>query len=254
MCMSMTKKIIIVAALLFGALAGIYSLKYKNQKNAGFSTAPNQSGAGNSIKFDKKAYSLTDPSSPWIVVNKKRPLDPADYEPKDLTVPKVLLRVPGNDSMRLRQEAAKALEDMFLAAEQKGLKIMLASGYRSYAYQTNLYNGYVQSQGQAKADGLSARPGYSEHQTGWGVDIEGADRSCELEACFADKPEGKWLEQNAYKYGWLLRYTPDKVSITGYQSEPWHFRYVGKLLAQELERQNIKTLEEFFGVPGGQAY
>jgi D-alanyl-D-alanine carboxypeptidase len=126
---------------------------------------------------------------------------------------------------------------------------MLSSGYRSYDYQVGLYNGYVKSQGQATADTQSARPGYSEHQTGLAVDIEPASKKCELDACFADTPEGKWLVANAYKYGFILRYTQDKTAVTGYAYEPWHFRYVGTPLATEMHNQNVATLEEFFNLP-----
>jgi zinc D-Ala-D-Ala carboxypeptidase len=204
--------------------------------------------------FNKALYSTTDPASIWVAVNKKHPLNPIDYAPSDLTVPSVPLRVPGNESMQLRGVSATALEQMFAGAKASGLNLMIASGYRSYNYQVGLYNGYVQSEGQAVADTQSARPGYSEHQTGLAVDIEPTGRNCELGQCFADTPEGKWLAANAYKYGFILRYTPDKVAITGYESEPWHFRYVGNELAGQMHSSNITTLEEFFGISGGQTY
>lgn len=208
----------------------------------------------NTSSFNKHAYSLTDPASIWVIVNKKHPLNPINYTPSDLTVPAVALRVPGNDSMQMRSQAAKALEQMFSDAKAQGIQLMLASGYRSYDYQLNLYNGYVASMGQAKADETSARPGHSEHQTGLAVDIEPVSKNCELDPCFANTPEGQWLAANAYKYGFLLRYTPDKVQVTGYASEPWHYRYIGTQLAAELHKTNIKTLEEFFNVTGGTSY
>jgi D-alanyl-D-alanine carboxypeptidase len=204
--------------------------------------------------FNKRQFSTTDPASTWVVVNKQHSLNPLNYVPGDLTVPNVPLRAPGNESMQLRRPAAAALEEMFSAATATGLDLMLSSGYRSYSYQVGLYNGYVKSDGQTAADQSSARPGHSEHQTGLAADVEPTSRRCELATCFADTPEGKWLAANDYKYGFILRYTPDKVSITGYESEPWHFRYVGQALAAELHSQNIATLEEFFGVSGGTSY
>ncbi len=204
--------------------------------------------------FDKQQYSNTDPSSIWVVVNKKHALDPVNYKPSDLVVPSVALRVPGNESMQLRAATATALQKMFADAKLANLNLKLASGYRSYVYQVNLYDGYVKSMGQAKADKTSARPGHSEHQTGLAADIEPASNKCELDACFANTPEGKWLAANAYKYGFLLRYPADKVAVTGYDSEPWHFRYIGDKLAAEMHKTGVTTLEEFFDIQGGTSY
>lgn len=218
------------------------------------SKKPSNSAASSSAGFNKQQYSTTNPASIWVVVNKKHPLNPINYAPADLRIPNVPLRVPGNESMQLRAEPARAIERMFAAAGQDNLQLMISSGYRSYTYQTGLYNGYVSSEGQTLADQQSARPGHSEHQTGLAVDIEPASHHCELNNCFADTPEGKWLVANSYKYGFILRYTPDKVATTGYESEPWHFRYIGVALAAQMHSANINTLEEFFGISGGTGY
>jgi D-alanyl-D-alanine carboxypeptidase len=204
--------------------------------------------------FNKNQYSLSDPASIWIVVNKQRPLAPKDYVPTTLTTPNIPLRVPGNESMKIRSVTTAVLEELVSGAKQAGLSLMLSSGYRSYSYQVGLYNGYVASQGQAVADTQSARPGYSEHQTGLAIDVEPASKHCEVEACFADTPEGQWLAANAYKYGFIIRYPKDKTNITGYTYEPWHIRFVGKDLSQEMHNQNIQTLEEFFGLPAAATY
>lgn len=204
--------------------------------------------------FDKKQYSTRDPSSIWIVVNKQHPLDPKSFSPTDLLIPHVPVRVPGNETMQLRRAAGSALENMFVEASKQGLSLMLASGYRSYNYQVNLYNGYVASSGLAQADSQSARPGYSEHQTGLAADIEPTTKKCELEQCFAATPEGQWLLANSYTYGYILRYTPSGQKVTGYDSEPWHYRYVGSQLATEIHSRQIPTLEKFFGISGGSSY
>ncbi len=204
--------------------------------------------------FDKTKYSLTDPDSLWVIVNKQHPLAPIDYAPNDLHYPNVTLRVAGAAEMQMRATAASALEQMFAGANQAGYKLQVSTAYRGYTYQKTLYDGYVSSVGQAAADQESARPGYSEHQTGWAVDIRSVSDTCSLEACFGTTPEGKWLASNAYQYGFLLRYPADKVAITGYEYEPWHFRYIGADLSQELHKQHIETLEEFFDVTGGQTY
>lgn len=201
--------------------------------------------------FDKTTYSVTDSASLWVIVNKQHPINPLNYAPSDLRKPQVTLRVPGAPEMQLRNEAATALETMFAAGETDGMNMQVSTAYRGYAYQKTLYDGYVASQGQESADTVSARPGYSEHQTGWAVDIRSVPDVCGLEACFGDTAAGKWLAANAYKHGYLLRYPSDKVVITGYNYEPWHFRYIGTSLSQELHKQQVTTLEEFFAVPGG---
>jgi len=131
----------------------------------------------------------------------------------------------------------------------------LQSGYRSYAFQSDLYNGYVRTQGLATADRQSARPGYSEHQTGLAADLGGTSApGCNVAQCFANTIEGRWLADHAYEYGFIIRYPADKESITGYEYEPWHVRYVGVALAAEMHRRGIETLEEFFNVTGGTQY
>lgn len=223
--------------------------------------APSPSGQSNSSLppapssgFDKSQYSLSDPASIWIVVNKQRPLNPISFAPADLVVPSVPLRVPGNESMQVRQVIVPALEQLFQAAKLQGVPLMLSSGYRSYSYQVGLYNSYVKSRGTSGADQFSARPGHSEHQTGLAVDLEPLNQQCDVDQCFADLPAGQWLAANAYKYGFILRYPADKVSVTGYSYEPWHIRYVGTALSGQLHSQHIETLEEFFGLPAAPDY
>ena len=202
------------------------------------STSPTQS------TFDKTAYSTTDPNSIWVIVNKQHPLNPLDFAPADL--------VSVGNGQQMRSAAAQALSTMLAAAKTAGFVVTPASGYRSYATQVSVYNNEVNSYGQATADSESARPGYSEHQTGLAVDL--ASDGCSITDCFGTTPGGKWVTANAYKYGFLLRYPADKTDTTGYRAEAWHFRYIGVSLATELQKQHIATLEEFFGVTGGTAY
>lgn len=205
--------------------------------------------------FNKQTLSIDDPTSLWVVINKKRPLQPANFTPNDLVVPNVPLRFgPDFEEMKLRKSAATSLEQMVAAAKKENVNLMLASGYRSYELQTSVYSNFVTSQGQATADTQSARPGYSEHQTGLAVDLGPTDRTCEIELCFANTAEGKWLQINAYKYGFIIRYQPNTQATVGYTYEPWHFRYVGTELAVELHKQNNPTLEDFFGLPPAANY
>lgn len=205
-------------------------------------------------EFDKKMYSLTDPTSIWFIANKQFAL-PATYVPSDLTVPVVPLRLnAGEEQMKIRKVAEADLLALFEAGKQAGLQLEFGSGYRSAAYQNTLYSGYVASMGQAEADKSSARPGHSEHQTGLALDFTRVDGSCHLQECFGQLLEGTWLAENAHLYGFILRYPENKQSVTGYIYEPWHYRYVGRSLAAEFKKQNAATLEEFFSLEAAPDY
>lgn len=204
-----------------------------------------------SPSFNRGARSLEDPSSIWVVVNKQRPLNPSSYVPGDL----VAVPVPYTNAPQLRSEASDAVGKLFRAAKtEAGLALASNSAYRSFSYQQGIYNDDVRTSGQAVADGLTARPGYSEHQTGLAIDIGAESGACSLKACFADTPEGKWLAANAWRFGFLLRYPADKVPVAGFSFEPWHYRYVGTELAAELNRTGTATLEEFFGLAAAPTY
>ena len=201
--------------------------------------------------FDKAARSIDDPASIWVVSNKLRPLNPVDYEPADL----VDVPVAHTWDPVLRQEAADAVVAMFqTAANESGIALASNSAYRSYSTQQGVYENDVASLGQEGADLSTARPGFSEHQTGLAMDIGAASGSCSLNQCFADTPEGQWLAANAYRFGFLLRYPADKVPVTGFEFEPWHYRYIGVDLATEMHSKGITTLEEFFGLPAAPNY
>nr|WP_233563900.1 D-alanyl-D-alanine carboxypeptidase family protein [Cryobacterium tepidiphilum] len=201
--------------------------------------------------FDKHAHSIDDPASIWVVVNKQRPLNPKDFVPPDLvTVP-----VPHVWEPQLRKVASDAIVAMFADyTKQTGLKMQSQSAYRSYDSQVEVYTEDVKTNGQEAADSSTARPGTSEHQTGLTMDISALPADCSLAACFGDTPQGKWLAANAWKYGFLLRYPADKVAVTGYEYEPWHFRYIGRDLAKRMHETGITTLEEFFGLPAAPDY
>jgi zinc D-Ala-D-Ala carboxypeptidase len=246
-------------AVASGIWFSVAHTRIPTQKPKSSSTITRDSGTVSShVKqvsgFNKQQYSLTDPASIWIIVNKQHPLRPSNYIPADLTTPNVPLASPGADNMKMRTVTATALMQMFAAAKQSNLNLRVDSAYRSYAYQQTLYTRYVQTSGQAVADQESARAGYSEHQTGLAVDIGATSGTCSLEQCFSTTPEGGWLAANAHQYGFILRYPADKTTITGYEYEPWHFRYVGVVLSQEMYSEHIATLEEFFNITGGATY
>jgi len=160
-----------------------------------------------------------------------------DYEPDDLVT--LTSKYNTGVNSKMRKEAANQFMKMSDAATLDNITIKNASGYRSYQYQVNLYNKYVERDGKKAADTYSARPGFSEHQTGLTSDINQIDNSFENTDAF------KWLQDNAYKYGFILRFPKDKEDVTGYQYEPWHYRYVGEYVAEKMHDENL-TLEEYY--------
>lgn len=197
-------------------------------------------------RFDKSMYSTTDPTSIWIVTNKQHPLVPINYAPIDLV---------NSVGATISTKALTDFDAMNNAALAAGVNFTIVSSYRSYDTQNYLYNNYVTTYGQAASDTFSARPGYSEHQTGLAIDFGSSTGSvCNLDDCFGSTNEGSWLAQHAYEYGFLLRYPSNKQQIAGYKSEPWHFRYIGKDLALEMKINSFSTLEEYFGISGGETY
>ena len=200
-----------------------------------------------------RQFSTTDPASPWLVVNKRRPLSPPDFVPADLVQPNVRLTVSGEAAL-LNSTTAAAAETMFAAAAQDGVVMTLASGYRSYGTQVATYNGYVAARGQADADTASARPGYSEHQTGWSFDIGDGGGACGFQPCFADQPAAVWAKANGHRFGFVVRYPWMLHPITGYYYEPWHLRFIGVEATTDMANRGISTVEEYFGVDAAPGY
>ncbi len=183
-----------------------------------------------------------------IVANKERNL-PSNYEPKDLVTPNVPF--PFKEDLpkkKLRKEAALSLEVLFKAAEEDGLELLAQSGYRSYDTQVSIFAFNAEQKGEDVANKTSSKPGQSEHQTGLSMDVTSQEVNFELVEAFGETKEGKWLAENAHKYGFIIRYLKGKEEITGYQYEPWHLRYVGVDHAKKIHEQGI-TLEEYLQKP-----
>lgn len=196
------------------------------------------------------ARSISDPRSIAVVVNKLRPLNPLGFVPPDLVRPPVSYA----NSPLLRSEAANALTAMFAAAKAEGAgTLRLQSAYRSYSSQAEGHAYYTRLYGQAGAELKSARPGHSEHQTGLAADISYGS-SCIIEQCFGSTTQGRWLAQNSHRFGYILRYPQGLTHITGYEFEPWHYRYVGQELSRTMKRTGVQTLEQFFGLPAAPTY
>lgn len=228
-----------------------YEYYYNNNGIYKDSSNMEQNGQLNDLYEDYTSVDLpaeinTDPDSLTVFVNKEYSL-PQDYIPEDLVEPNIRFYFSYFDEKRLlREDAADALETMISAAKKDGLEIVGVSGYRSYQRQKSIYNKNVRTFGQTRTDMYSAVPGYSEHQTGWSIDLSCAAMHYDLDDDFAGTKEGKWLAENCCKYGFIIRYPKGKESITGYAYEPWHVRYVGRKLATYLTRNDM-TLEDYYG-------
>ncbi|MCT8395772.1 M15 family metallopeptidase [Weissella soli] len=192
-------------------------------------------------KYPIKIKTGTEAAKLLIVVNKKHPL-PSDYNPYNGAV-------TGNnpDGGGLMTAANEAKSKLILAMQQAGFPIASnVSSFRYYSYQQSLYDGYVTQHGQSWADKYSARPGYSEHQSGMAFDLVGEDGDLPTSTTMYN-----WLKNHAYKYGLIIRYPKGKASITGYDQEQWHLRYIGVKYATEMHEWGVATLEEFTGISGG---
>lgn len=151
--------------------------------------------------------------------------------------------LPSTYGTGLTTTTQNAFNEMRAAATLEGFNIYLSSGFRSYNTQNKLYNNYVKRDGQAAADTYSARAGHSEHQSGLAFDVN------QVNDTFNNTAEAKWLSDNCYKYGFILRYPKGKTNETGYKYESWHFRYVGTELATKLYNNgDWITLESYFGI------
>ncbi|KRE57708.1 hypothetical protein ASL11_32065 [Paenibacillus sp. Soil750] len=188
---------------------------------------------------------IAKPESITVLVNKMNSL-PSSYEPTDLVYPNIAFTFSEKiDKRKMRQAAATAIEKLFAGAAKDGVPLAGVSAYRSYATQKSLFEAYVKKDGEEKAKTYSAVPGTSEHETGLAIDVTGSNGKCAAADCFGGTKEAIWLEKHAGEYGFIIRYPQGKAAITGYQYEPWHLRYVGADIAQEIQSKNL-TMEEYY--------
>lgn len=188
--------------------------------------------------YYKNIKTITEPDIYLVLVNKEYKL-PENYVPSKL---ELISNEFSNENKYLREEAKIAFETLSKEAKNLGYRVVAVSTYRDYEYQDKLYNMYVQEKGIDYADKCSARPGHSEHQTGLAVDVEGSNRDYDE---FENSKEFVWMKENAYKYGFILRYPKGKEKITGFKYEPWHYRYVGLDTAKTIHDEKL-TLEEYY--------
>ena len=180
--------------------------------------------------------------SPYIVLANQDHLLSETYIPPDLV--KLTCRKISSTPIEMREAAAAALTDMFDAAKQEGVTLYAHSGYRSYRTQKTMYYNRLKKN-NGKDDGVVAYPGSSDHQTGLGIDVlHKAGIGKRFTSAFADTKEGKWIAENCWDYGFIIRYQRDKEEITRITYEPWHLRYVGIQVAQYMRDRHL-SLEEF---------
>ena len=188
---------------------------------------------------------VADPDSIPVLVNKQNKL-PEWYQPNDLVEPRIdFIFAEDLPKRKMRAEAAAAIEKLFAGAARDGVILLGVSAYRSRETQEALFQNYVSRDGLEAALLYSAMPGTSEHETGLAIDVTGGDGTCAAEDCFGGSAEAEWLASHAAEYGFIIRYPKGKESITGYQYEPWHLRYVGKKIATHIAARGI-TLEEYY--------
>ncbi|MCQ2011293.1 M15 family metallopeptidase [Sporolactobacillus sp. STSJ-5] len=187
---------------------------------------------------------VADPESTLVLVNKYFKL-PDNYVPSDLVDLDVPFIFSGkSEKKKMRAAAAKPLKEMFAAAKQDGVQLAGVSAYRSHKTQIALFNYYVRRDGEKKAQNFSARPGMSEHETGLAIDVSGINGKYAATQEFGKTPEAAWLAKHAQDYGFIVRYPEGKETVTGYEYEAWHLRYVG-LPASKKMAEKHQTLEEY---------
>lgn len=245
-------KAVIISAVILGEIV-VWSFPYNQNPYLGKTTegadssasivlnenSDNQKPAPDKLENPKKA----EDTGMLILVNKNNYLD-KNYKPDDLAPIEYFAKDRSAEARFMRAEAASNFNSMMLSAREAGYEIVMTTAYRSYGFQSILYYNYVDKYGQAEADKFSAKPGYSEHQTGLGVDVTAPSVAYALTDAFDQTAEWKWLAENAADFGFILRYPKGKADITGYMYEPWHFRYVGVEAAKTITERKI-TLEEY---------
>lgn len=190
------------------------------------------------------ALSHRNPANLDIIVNKKHPLSPLSYTPSVTSV-----ACAGRGATTIAPVMVNDFNALCQAAAEAGVPLDSSSSYRSYATQVSTYNYWVSVSGKKGADTYSARPGYSEHQTGLSIDFRVPGGA--MLSDFTGTKQQQWLAANAWRYGFIQRYTSANQNDTGYTAESWHYRYVGRSVASDYHYKNALSLESYWGISGG---
>jgi len=205
----------------------------------------NQTSAVNNEKEEENLENSTSTTSKGFKIETKNGITYID----GILVVNKTYSLPSSYNPGFNSEVENKANEMFAAAKLDGLSLYIGSGFRSYSKQEQLYNRYVSQRGKEAADTFSARAGHSEHQSGLAFDVCERNTSACINSDFDNTPAAKWLANNAYKYGFILRFVNGKTNETGYKYESWHFRYVGNELAEKLYNNgDWITLEDYFGI------
>lgn len=200
---------------------------------------------GAAMMFESWAFVMPhqDPTDTLILVNKnnRAPVVPVTLVKPDVPPTREAL----SENIYMQPAAAAALEALFAGALEDGITLYATSGFRSYSTQKAIFDRKLETMSEKAANASVAKPGYSEHQTGLAMDVEGlSSLGSGLVEDFGETPEGQWIAAHAHEYGYILRYPKGKTDITGYIYEPWHIRYVGLEAAETIHALDI-TLEEY---------
>lgn len=207
------------------------------QQSSSQESVSSAASSSSNVSSSSKVSSSSEASS--TVTANTQPIQP--YYVDGVLIVNKTYPVPQDFGDGITPETQAAFEEMKAAAKQDGISLWIVSGFRSYTRQQTLYTNYCNASGKAQADRFSARPGHSEHQTGLALDLNNASSS------FVGTKEAKWIEENCYKYGFIVRYGEDKEQYTGFKYEPWHVRYLGKDLAKKVYDSG-KCLEEYYNL------
>lgn len=217
-----------------------YKEYLSNNRNATPEDAVYMVNINRDFKFYEKTSLAKVDKGNQILVNKYYKLE-STYEPEDLV--SISNKYSWGTDKKIKSEVYDAFLEMWKAANKEDIYLMVNLAYRSYEDQEALYNKYKATYGEKEADNITARPGHSEHQTGLALDIFEIHNS--NYSTFKNTDACKWLKENAYKYGFILRYEEETENITGFEAEDWHYRYVGKSVANIIHEKNI-TLEDYY--------
>lgn len=237
-------KIIIILIFIVALIIAVIYFSFKKNGNesvpANASVAESSSFSTDSSSSQSTSSATEQTDEQPALEHKTEVIDGRTYIDGILIVNKTY-SLPSSYDPGLNEEALAAFEAMQSDAANDGINLYICSGYRSYADQQYQYNVHVENKGKEYADRVSARPGYSEHQSGLCMDINTTEDS------FADTAEAIWLNDNCAKYGFIIRFPKEKEEQTGYKYEPWHIRYIGTQAAQKISEAGL-CLEEYLGV------